>query len=859
MAVDSFIPVGDVKITTEKEVKRKPSIEELTTIETPGKPVPASFMARGKKSRKKTKEEVGEENVKIAPVKRDSILIVTEKPQAALKIASALGTPRKYAEDKVAYYEVERNGKKIVVASAVGHLYNLTYAPGQKGWPIFNTEWEPSYEKKSAAFTKKYFEVLKMLCRKAKEIIIATDFDIEGEVIGWNVLRFICKEKSAKRMKFSTLTKDELEKSYDNPLPELAWNNAFAGETRHIVDWLYGINLSRALMSAIKTSGLFRILSIGRVQGPALKIIVDREREIAAFKPEPYWQVFATSNGIRFQHPTDIFDKKELDKFKNIKEANAETTKREEKITPPVPFDLTTLQTEAYRHYKISPSETLKIAQQLYIDGLISYPRTSSQKIPDAIEPKKILKLLAKQFPKEVKIATRDIPIEGKKSDPAHPSIYPTGELADVEERADKIYNLIAKRFISAFSPDAITENKRIVLLAVKDPKIKFTASAMKVKEAGWTKVYPTKMEESELPDLNGKVKIDKIEFEEKETQPPKRYSPASLVSTLEKKNLGTKATRSTIVDTLFERGYLDGKSIQATPLGLKLIEALEKYSPIIIDENLTKHLEDEMEKIVESKEDLTGLQKEEDKIVEEAKKVITDISKEFKLKETDIGKELAVGLEIFRKEQMEANTIIQCPVCKKGSLRILFNRGSYRYFVACSAYPECKTTYSLPPNALVKKSEKICESCNWPKVMALRKGKRPWEFCFNINCEANKALREEWERKKALKEAAAKANASESQEAAAKAAAEGKTEEKKEAPAAASAQEIVNNKEEKPKPELRVKIKKKEELRVKIKSEKPKAAKPKKEKKAKSKEEPSEKELKKELPEETESEEEKE
>ncbi|MCU0642480.1 MAG: DNA topoisomerase I, partial [archaeon] len=774
MAVSEFIPTTDAKITTEKEVRRKPSVEELTTVEVPGKPSSALLLEGKKrvskskafgKARAKKNEETAEP---VEITKKDSILIITEKPQAALKIASALGDERKYSEDGVPFYEVERNGKKIVVASAVGHLFNLTYSKGQKGWPIFETEWEPSYEKKSAAFTKKYLDLLRKLCKRAKEIIIATDFDIEGEVIGWNVLRFICKQNSAKRMKFSTLTKDELEKSYDSPLPELAWGNAYAGEARHIIDWLYGINLSRALMAAIKKTGLFRILSIGRVQGPALKIIVEREREISAFKPEPYWQVFADSNGIRFQHPKDIFDKKELKKFESIKEANAETTTREEIITPPVPFDLTTLQTETYRYFKISPSETLKIAQQLYIDGLISYPRTSSQKIPDAIEPKKILKALASQFPKEVKEANRKTPVEGKKSDPAHPSIYPTGEVKKLGEREEKVYKLIVKRFISAFSPDAKTENKRIVLTSPKDKDIKFTANGLKVKEKGWTKIYPAKMEESDLPDLNGKVKIDKIEFEQKETQPPKRYTPASLVSTLEKKNLGTKATRSTIVDTLFERGYLDGKSIAATPLGLKLIEALEKYSSVILDENLTRQLEEEMEKIQESRGDLKG---EEQKVVEKAKKIIVDISKEFKAKEDDIGKELGKGLEQYRKEQNEANTIIQCPVCKKGNLRILFNRGSFRYFVACSAYPDCKTTYSLPPNALVKKSEKICPSCNFPMMMALRKGKRPWEFCFNINCEANKALREEWEKKKALKEA--KARASESEEA--KAASESK------------------------------------------------------------------------------------
>jgi len=754
MAVESFIPITDVKMTTEKEVKRKPSISELTTVESPGKPVTASFIAKqlkkiAKKPRKaKEEREVKEEGVTIRAPKKDSILIVTEKPQAALKIASALGKPKKYSEDNVAYYEIERNGEKIIVASAVGHLFGLTYKPGQKGWPIFETEWTPSYEKKSAAFTKRYYELLQKLSRKAKEVIIATEFDNEGEVIGWNVLRFICKRNDAKRMKFSTLTAPELEKSFENPLPNLAWENAYAGEARHIVDWLYGINLSRALMSAIKTSGLFRILSIGRVQGPTLKIIVDKEREIEKFKSEPYWQVFATANKTRFKHPKDIFDKKELDKFKKIKDAIAETTKTEEKITPPVPFDLTTLQTEAYKHHKISPSETLKIAQNLYIEGLISYPRTSSQKIPKEIEPKKILKTLTNHFP-EAKEAKRAEPIEGKKSDPAHPSIYPTGEFKKLEERSEKIYLLIVKRFVSAFSSDAITANKRVVLNAGKNKEIKFTASGLKMIEKGWTNVYPAQIEENDIPDLDGKVKIEKIEFEEKETQPPKRYTPASLISTLEKKNLGTKATRSTIIDTLFERGYLDGKSIQATPLGLKLIEALEKYSPIIIDEELTRSLEEQMEKIQEEK-NKEDFEKKENEVVEKTKRVITDISKEFKVKEVDIGKELAKGLESLRKEQMEANTLRQCPKCNKGNIRILFNRASHRYFGACSAYPDCKNTYTFPPNSLIKKSEKVCDFCGYPKLLAIRKAKRPWEFCFNPECPEVKRLREEWEKRKA-------------------------------------------------------------------------------------------------------------
>jgi len=213
MAVESFIPPSDVKQTVEKKVREKPSLSELTTVESPGKPIPASSLPEPKKIRKrKTRAKVPKERIKISPAKRDSILIVTEKPQAAFKIATALGTPRKYSENKVPFYELYKDNQKIIVGSAVGHLFNLTYEKGQTGYPIFKTTWVPSYEKKAVAFTKNYYNVLKKLSRRAKSIIIATDYDIEGEVIGWNVLRFLLKEKDAKRMKFSTLTKKRINK-----------------------------------------------------------------------------------------------------------------------------------------------------------------------------------------------------------------------------------------------------------------------------------------------------------------------------------------------------------------------------------------------------------------------------------------------------------------------------------------------------------------------------------------------------------------------------------------------------------------------------------------------------------------------
>ncbi|MBU3912716.1 MAG: DNA topoisomerase I [Nanoarchaeota archaeon] len=658
------------------------------------------------------------------------ILIITEKPQAAAKIASALGNAKKLVEKTVPYYELERDNKKIVVACAVGHLFGLKQKKGEKGWPIFNIEWAPNFEK--SAWTKKYYDVLVKLVKNASEFIVATDYDIEGEVIGWNIVRFIAKQKDAKRMKFSSLTGKELEEAYDNPSPTLNWGQAIAGETRHYLDWMYGINFSRALMEAIKSAGSFKIMSIGRVQGPALNLIVHREREILAFNPEPYWQVFITVEGIELKYNRDITNKADLIPFQNLKNKQVlvSTEKSEQNIKPPAPFDLTTLQTEAYKFFGITPSRTLQIAQGLYLAGLISYPRTSSQKIPDSISPLSIIKRLGKVY--DTKLCVNKKPVEGNKSDPAHPSIYPTGEFASVEGEDKKIYDLIVRRFLACFCESAILANKTITALY---ENYRFIAKGMEILKKAWMEVYKTKLQERELPDLNGTYIIQDSRIEEKETQPPKRYTPASLVRELEKRNLGTKSTRSSIVETLYSRGYIQNQSIQATSIGMALISSLEKHSPIIIDEQLTRKFEKEMEQIQEAKKDLS--QKEE-RILEEAKSTIQKISEEFKKDQVEIGKELLTATQTLREQERQANELQICPKCQKNKLRILYNKALRRYFVACSGYPECKTTFSLPPNSLIKPSRdredrtECCDKCQFPLLLAIRKGKRPWKFCFN-------------------------------------------------------------------------------------------------------------------------------
>ena len=209
-------------------------------------------------------------------------LIIAEKPNASKRIAESLadGKPIKENLNGVPYYKITRGKKDIVVACAVGHLYGLEQKEGKKwSYPIFDIEWQASYEtKKESAFTKKYLTALKKLSKDAKEFTVATDYDIEGEVIGLNVIRYACKQKDANRMKFSTLTKEDLIKAYETKEKTLNWGQAKAGETRHFLDYYNGINYSRALTSAIRSTGAFKIMSIGRVQGPALHFIVQRER-----------------------------------------------------------------------------------------------------------------------------------------------------------------------------------------------------------------------------------------------------------------------------------------------------------------------------------------------------------------------------------------------------------------------------------------------------------------------------------------------------------------------------------------------------------------------------------------------------
>jgi len=717
-------------------------------------------------------------------------LIISEKPDAARRIAESIADkkPKVVMKNEVAYYEFTVNRKKHIVVPAVGHLFVLSPVKDEsnKGWnyPVYDLEWVPTYTKKGIEWTKKYFENIKDLVKNANSFIDAADVDNEGEVLLYNILRFICKVNDAKRMKFSTLTKDELIESYKNMDNHIMFPMLESGLTRHNLDALWGFNMTRALTLALKNQDQkgFAILSSGRVQSPVLAMLLEKELEIRKFKSTPFWQLelHAKTDGTELiaAHEKDKFWKKEevdeVLKDCQGKDATVKDIKKKKyKQKPPFPFNTTDLQAEAYSQFKFAPVQTMRIAESLYQMGAISYPRSSSQKLPASINYEKILKALAtlksyEKFANGLLQKGKLIPNEGPKIDPAHPAVYATHEVPDLKKlnaQQKKIYDLIVRRTLATFGEEALRESMNIILAVGEN---NFIAVGKRTIEPGWTEIYKNYLafEEQLLPELKiGQIlKVLKIDLLSKETQPPGRYSQGSIIKEMEKRNLGTRATRAEILQTLYDRKYILGKSIQVTKLGEAVTEALKEYCPRIISEELTRHFEKEMDLV------FTGRKKKE-KIVEEAKKVLTVILKDFKKNEKEIGKKLLEGLINARADERRLGT---CPNCKTGELRIIFSRFTRKRFVGCSNYfrcakcgftktackckceicgqpkgkckcswkekkwfPTCHTGFPLPAVGMITTLNKSCEICGLPMIQVWRKGKRPFRMCINNLCKS--------------------------------------------------------------------------------------------------------------------------
>ena len=656
-------------------------------------------------------------------------LIICEKPKAAEKIAQALSSnpiKGKYNK-KVNYWELEKDGNNIVIVSAVGHLYSLNPINSRDTF-YFDLEWVPAFEiNKSSRFTKDYLNAIKKFSKNADSFTHACDYDVEGTLIGFNALKYACGIKDfskVSRMKFSTLTKKDLLEAYENKI-DLDMPQVESGIARHILDYYFGVNISKALMLSVrKSKSKYLKLSAGRVQTPTLSILAKREKEIKKFVPEPYWLIKALLvNDIIADHVDGkIFDKKRAENiYKNCKGSDADINKV--KITktirkPPIPFDLGGLQSESHSVFGFSPKKTQLIAQNLYTGGFTSYPRTSSQKLPESLNYKNILINLSKnsEYKKHISDLPKKLkPNEGKKTDAAHPAIHPTGVLPDkLDKDEQKIYDLIVYRFISVFSTDSELETMKVNLNVGKEG---FEFKRKRVSKMGWLSHYPfKKIENDSFPDVKkgDKIKVKDIMSEEKETKPPARYNEASLIKELEKRELGTKATRADIIDKLYDRKYISGKKIEVNQLGENIIDTLEEYCKDITSEELTRSFEKDLDKIRDNK--LTRA-----KLIDDAYYEVRSILSDIQKNERDIGPKL---YDAYMKSQIVGKCACGGDLIKRYSPKTKAS------FVGCSNYPDCRVIYNLPKGATFLK--KKCPTCGLPIISF---GKPRQHACLDPNC----------------------------------------------------------------------------------------------------------------------------
>jgi DNA topoisomerase I len=724
-------------------------------------------------------------------------LVVCEKPDAARRIAQALGTSsfKEISALETAgrrglppvFSVTGRNNQHFVVCSALGHLYGLVDVNGNRStYPVFDIKWMATLKKrngkgpKTATRSQQIIKSISLLSQKATKFVHACDYDQEGEVIGYNVLEYACNNKyeSSLRAKFSTLTDEEIRNSFDNLLkPSIGL--AAAGRSRHVIDFIYGVNLSRALTQSFKVSNdskRYRNLSIGRVQGPTLAFVVDREMEITRHVPEPYWNVSGEFEKNGYIIKANYYQQKisALSQANSIVNSctneNGKITRIEnQKVTfrAPTPINLGDLQKEAYRVFKFSPSYTLKIAENLYIGALISYPRTASQQLPTSINYKKIISNLSKilflgggcnnessggidAYTNLVKILlARDnlSPNEGSKTDPAHPAIYPTGEKPKdkLEAVEVKLFDLIIRRFLATFGDPAISGYTTVTIL-VKDNYV-FRADGKKMLYEGWMYFYkPYNIRSgigTELPELHeGDILRNVVvRMDERFTQPPSRFNQASLLEEMEKEKIGTKATRSEVINTLFKRNYISTTTdkrknngiggIEATDIGFEIIRSMRKYIPSIVSTDLTRSMEEQLERI-ESGKAKSSL------VIDNAIDKIREAIISFKEKETEIGRRISDSI-ISTQNKHQQRVLGNCPRCNTGVLKIITSSKTKKRFAGCSNYSsgKCKATAPLPQKGSIETMDMACALCRWPVVKAVYSDqtKHNWEFCINMLC----------------------------------------------------------------------------------------------------------------------------
>jgi DNA topoisomerase-1 len=654
-------------------------------------------------------------------------LIIAEKHDAAKRIAAILaGSKPKSA--RVSGTETFSFDDRVVMGLS-GHIVGVDFPSDYNSWQKVDCKDLIHAEIITTSIQPKIISALKKLGGEADRITIATDYDREGELIGAEALEIATQknpEIKVDRVRYSAITKEEIQSAFRKP-GSMDYDLAASGEARQIIDLVWGAVLTRFIS---KTAGRLgkEFLSVGRVQSPTLALIVDREKEIEAFLPKPYWEIYADlEKSLGVEHAKGkIWDHAEVDQIMANLGTEGIVRSIEEKSRydkPPTPFDTTTF-ISAASAVGFSAANAMRIAEWLYINGFISYPRTDNTVYPSSLNLKALMSLFAKgAFAQEAKelLKGKMVPTRGKRSTTDHPPIYPTS-LANKEELKEeqwKIYELVVRRFFATLAEQCEWQICSLKMDIGKEP---FRANGARLIEPGWRAYYPySKSEEHILPQLKvgEHLAVLGTEVMAKETQPPARYGQGRLIKIMDELGLGTKSTRHDIISKLYARAYVHGNPMKPTNTAYAVVDTLEKYASAITKPEMTQTLEKDMTSISERKI------KEED-VIEESRDMLTSVFAELSKNEEEIGTSLRDGL---RTDKIVGK-------CEKCGFELIVRRGRRgSRFIGCSGYPNCRFTLPLPKFGTLLVTDKECDKHGMNHIRIINKGKRPWDLgCPHCN-----------------------------------------------------------------------------------------------------------------------------
>lgn len=661
-------------------------------------------------------------------------LIVTEKNIAARRIAAILA-PKNPKKDRVSgvdvyRYEIVSDGEKqeTVVVGLSGHIVGIDFPKEYNNWQKVEAKTLIDADIITTPINRKIVTALRSLGKEASRVTIATDYDREGELIGveaLNIIKKVNQDVPFDRVRYSAITPKAIDAAFSNAT-DVDFNLADAGHSRQVIDLVWGAALTRYISLAAGRLGKM-FLSVGRVQSPTLSLIVDREKERNVFVPIPYWEIYAelqNTDGETFstQHSTRRFlDKKEATEvFKKLgKKAELKEIEKGKKTDqPPTPFNTTGF-ISAANSIGLSPANAMRIAESLYTNGYISYPRTDNTVYPETLDLRAQIEIFKEGPFKEYADALLEkaelTPTRGKKETTDHPPIFPASlaKESDLKEEEWKVYELVVRRFFATFAGPSEWETMRLRLDINGE---EFRANGARLVEPGWRWYYPYNAPEDRLfPELHEgeSFKVIKKEMLDKETQPPGRYGQGRLINIMEELGLGTKATRHEIISKLYSRAYIHGNPVQPTNTSFAVMDTLEKYSPTITKPDMTKLLEENMDLIAEGKI-------KESAVLEESRDILKQVFSELDKNREKIVESLQAGLR-------EDKIIGICSGCGNELIIRRSKRGGR--FIGCNNYPNCTFSLPLPRSGQIIVTDKVCEAHGLHHIRIINSGKRPWDL----------------------------------------------------------------------------------------------------------------------------------